>query len=132
MRTQRTIETAEGASVRDVTEEVRDAVPVEVGQGLCTVYVPHTTAGVFVNEAEPGLVGDLETLVERLVPEGEEYRHDAVDDNASAHLRSALLGQSVTIPVSRGDLDLGTWQSVLFFEGDGPRSRTLEVTVLSA
>lgn len=132
MRTQRTIETPEGASVRDVTEEVRDAVPVEVGQGLCTVYVPHTTAGVFVNEAEPGLVGDLETLVERLVPEGEEYRHDSVDDNASAHLRSALLGQSVTIPVSRGDLDLGTWQSVLFFEGDGPRSRTLEVTVLSA
>lgn len=132
MRTQRTIETPEGASVHDVTDEVRDAVPVEVGQGLCTVFVPHTTAGVVVNEAEPGLIGDLETLVERLVPGGEEYRHDAVDDNASAHLRSALLGQSVTIPVSRGDLDLGTWQSVLFFEGDGPRSRTLEVTVLSA
>ncbi|MFB6070301.1 MAG: secondary thiamine-phosphate synthase enzyme YjbQ [Halanaeroarchaeum sp.] len=132
MRERLTIETNDRVSVRDITDQVGEAVPLDVGQGLCTVYVPHTTAGVTVNEAESRLLDDLEAMLADVVPADDDYGHDQIDDNADAHLRSALLGQSVTIPVSTGDLDLGTWQSVLFFEGDGPRRRHVDVTVVSA
>lgn len=132
MRDRITIETEGRVSVTDITDQVSDVVPLDVGQGVCTVFVPHTTAGVTVNEAESRLIADLEAALADLVPTGDGYRHDAVDDNADAHLRSVLLGPSVTIPVSTGDLDLGTWQSVLLFEGDGPRTRQVEVSVLSA
>ena len=132
MRESFTVETSERVSFTDVTDRVEAVVPRRVGQGLCTVFVPHTTAGITINEAEPGLLGDLESAVVDLVPEGAGYEHDDVDDNADAHLRSALLGGSVSVPVSRGSLDLGTWQSILLFDGDGPRTRTVEVTVLSA
>ena len=121
------VETGERVEVRDVTDEVAATVPDDVDRGVCTVYCPHTTAGVVVNEAERGLLRDLEAALERLVPRGAGYDHDAVDDNADAHLRATLLGESVSVPVADGALALGTWQSVLLVEGDGPRRRRLEV-----
>ncbi|WP_336037176.1 secondary thiamine-phosphate synthase enzyme YjbQ [Halobacterium yunchengense] len=123
------VSTSERVDVVDVTESVRDAVPSAVDRGVCTVFVPHTTAGVVVNEAEPRLLGDVERALEKLVPRRGDYDHDDVDDNADAHLRATLLGESASIPVRDGDLALGTWQSVLFVECDGPRSRRLDVTV---
>jgi secondary thiamine-phosphate synthase enzyme len=132
MRETFTVETSERVSVEDVTDAVQQRVPTEIGQGLCTVYVPHTTAGVTVNEAEAGLLEDVESVLASLVPADGGYAHDDVDDNADAHLRSMLLGSSVTIPVTTGELNLGTWQSVLFFEGDGPRRRTVEMSVIAS
>ena len=116
----------------DVTADVREAVPEAVERGVCLVFVPHTTAGVVVNESERRLLSDVERAVERLVPRGAGYDHDAVDDNADAHMRAMLLGESVSVPVVDGDLALGTWQSVPLVECDGPRTRSLEVTVTPA
>lgn len=119
------VDTEDRIDVVDVTDRVAEAVP-DGADGVCTVFVQHTTAGVCLNEHEPRLVEDIESFVGDLAPEGG-WRHDELDGNADAHLRSMLLGRSVAIPVTDGNLDLGTWQSVLFVECDGPRSRTVRV-----
>lgn len=124
------VPTTERLDVVDVTGRVEDAVPDDVTDGVCTVFVPHTTAGIVVNEHERRLLDDLEAALERLVPRGDGYAHDAIDDNADAHLRAMLLGESANVPVQDGQLALGTWQSILLVEGDGPRTRRLTVTVL--
>lgn len=126
-----TVETDAPISVTDVTGRIEDLVPGSVERGLCTVFVPHTTAGVTVNEAETRLLQDLRTVLRELVGDDRDFRHDEIDDNAAAHLQSVLLGSSVTVPVSNGDLDLGTWQSILLLDGDGPRRRTVDVTVVA-
>lgn len=125
------VETTARTDVVDVTAEVAETVPSGIEHGVCTVFVPHTTAGVVVNENESRLLGDVERALDRLVPRGEGYDHDEVDDNADAHLRAMLLGGSVAVPVVDGSLSLGTWQSILFAECDGPRTRSLEVRVTS-
>ncbi|WP_425498382.1 secondary thiamine-phosphate synthase enzyme YjbQ [Halogeometricum salsisoli] len=122
------IRSDERVDVRDVTADVAEEVP-EGADGVCTVFVQHTTAGVVVNEAEGRLLADVEGALERLVPREDGYGHDELDGNADAHLRSMLLGSSVSIPVEDGELALGTWQSVLFVECDGPRTRSLRVAV---
>ena len=121
------VETTSRVSVDDVTAAVRERIPTDFDTGLCTVFVRHTTAGITVNEAEERLLDDLENALADLVPTDDGYRHDQIDDNADSHLRSMLLGSSVTIPVTDGRLDLGTWQSILLVEADGPRTRTLSV-----
>ncbi|MFB6296418.1 MAG: secondary thiamine-phosphate synthase enzyme YjbQ [Halobacteriales archaeon] len=125
------VSTSERVEVIDVTADISQAVPEDVGSGLCTVFVSHTTAGVLVNEHEPRLMSDIEGFVEQLVPEDGDYRHDEIDDNADAHLRAMVLGESVTVPISDGELALGTWQSILFVECDGPRTRQIEVVTVS-
>lgn len=109
----------------DVTGRVESALPGDA-EGTCTVFVRHTTAGVAVNEAESRLLGDVESFLDDLVPEGG-WDHDRIDDNADAHLRALLLGPGETLPVSGGELDLGTWQSVLLVECDGPQTRTVDI-----
>ncbi|RLM53922.1 YjbQ family protein [Halobellus sp. Atlit-31R] len=121
------VKTRARVAVVDVTAKVAAAVPDGLGSGVCTVFVPHTTAGVVVNENEQRLRGDIERALDYVVPRDGGYEHDEIDDNADAHLRAMLLGESVSVPVVDGDLDLGTWQSVLFVECDGPRTRSLEV-----
>ncbi|WP_148688946.1 MULTISPECIES: secondary thiamine-phosphate synthase enzyme YjbQ [unclassified Methanopyrus] len=117
--------------VIDVTDQVKEKVKESgVKEGIAHVYSRHTTATVVVNEPESGLLRDIVNKLEELVPQDAGYEHDRIDNNADAHLRAILLGNSVTIPVSDGDLVLGTWQSVLFVELDGPRSRRLLVTVV--
>lgn len=123
------VDTTERIEVVDVTDDVVDALPADIDDGVCTVFVSHTTAGVVLQEHERRLLADIERTLERLVPGEETYDHDAIDDNADAHLRTMLLGQSVSIPVADGDLALGRWQSVLFVECDGPRTRSLDVVV---
>ena len=126
------VKTEERVTVRDVTAEVSETIPEDVVDGVCTVFVPHTTAGVVVNEAEGRLLSDVEDALERLVPREREYDHDSIDDNAAAHLRAMLLGESVSVPIASGELALGTWQSILFVECDGPRTRSLEVVTAPA
>ena len=123
------VRTSERVDVIDVTADVAEAVPSDLERGVCTVFVPHTTAGVVVNEYESGLLADVERALERLVPRKDTYGHNAIDDNADAHLRAMLLGESVSVPIVDGALGLGTWQSILFVECDGPRTRSLAVTV---
>lgn len=113
----------------DVTERVRGAIPDDRESGLCTAFVEHTTAALVVQENEPRLRGDVERFLSDLVPD-EGHAHDELDGNADSHLRATLLGPSVTVPVVDGDLAMGTWQSILLVECDGPRTRRVSVTVV--
>jgi secondary thiamine-phosphate synthase enzyme len=122
-----TVETAAKTTVVDITDRVAEALPADA-DGVCTVFVRHTTAGVVVNENERRLREDLTDALETLVPD-EGWAHDALDGNADSHVRAMLLGESVTVPVRNGSLGLGRWQSVLFMECDGPRTRTVDVLV---
>ena len=95
-------------------------------QGMLTVFCPHTTAGITINEAaDPSVVQDITGTLAKLVPEGANYRH--MEGNSDAHIKSSLVGCSEQILVERGDLVLGTWQGVFFAEFDGPRSRKVFV-----
>lgn len=127
---QLTVRTTDRVDVVDVTSEVESAIPADTETGLCHVYVPHTTAGIVVNEPEDRLLDDVESFLATLVPQEAGYGHDAIDDNADAHLRSLLLGESVTVPIQDGTLALGTWQAILLVDGDGPRTRRLTVTLV--
>lgn len=114
----------------DITAQVAEAIRgANVGEGICCVYVPHATAAVIVNENDDMQIGqDLLDALDKMVPEGI-WRHDKIDSNGAAHLKSAILGPSETIPVQGGRLALGTWQAVMFVELDGPRDRKVIVTV---
>ena len=125
------IETSDRLDIVDITDEVEAAVPNDVVDGLCTVFVQHTTAGVVVNEAEHRLLGDIETYLGEVVPRWDDYAHDDIDDNADSHLRTLLLDESVSIPIRDGSLALGRWQSVLLIDCDGPRTRSVTVTCTS-
>ncbi|MCO8266592.1 secondary thiamine-phosphate synthase enzyme YjbQ [Haloferax prahovense] len=119
------VRTERRLQVIDVTDEVADAIPAD-SDGVCTVFSKHTTTGVCVNEAEPRLLGDIESMLAEAVPD-DGWDHDELDGNADSHLRALLVGNGVSIPVASGDLDLGRWQSVLLVECDGPRTRTVTV-----
>ena len=125
------VETTDRLDVVDVTAEVEDRVPADIERGVCTVFVQHTTAGVVVNEAEQRLLGDVESYLRELVPDEDGYAHDALDGNADSHLRTLLLDESVSVSVRDGALALGTWQSVLLIDCDGPRTRSVTVTCTS-
>jgi secondary thiamine-phosphate synthase enzyme len=114
----------------DITATVRGKVSDSgVKDGVCYVYIPHTTAGVTINEnADPDVVRDLQHGLNRLVPESGDYRHR--EGNSDAHLKASLMGFSVTVPVVDGKLVLGTWQGIYFCEFDGPRNRTFKVGVI--
>ena len=120
-----TVETDDRTTVVDITDRVAEALPADA-DGICTVFVRHTTAGVIVNENERRLREDLADALDKLVPD-ERWSHDALDGNADSHVRAMLVGASETIPVENGELQLGRWQSVLFVECDGPRTRTVDV-----
>ncbi|AFZ73971.1 secondary thiamine-phosphate synthase enzyme YjbQ [Natronobacterium gregoryi] len=122
------VETDSRLTTVDVTDRVAKAVPDDLESGTCTAFVGHTTAGLAVQETEPRLREDLESFLSELVPD-EGHAHDQLDGNADSHLRATLLGPDVTVPVEDGRLALGTWQSILLVECDGPRTRTVSVTV---
>lgn len=124
-----TVETESHLTTVDVTDRIAAAVPDDCESGTCTAFVEHTTAGLVVQENEPRLRGDLESFLRDLVPD-EGHAHDELDGNADSHLRAALIGPDVTIPVDDGELALGRWQSVLLVECDGPRTRTVSVTTV--
>jgi secondary thiamine-phosphate synthase enzyme len=113
----------------DITAMVQEVVKEEqCTEGTVLVYVPHTTAAVTINEgADSSVQHDIIRTLERLVPEQGEYDH--AERNSDAHIKASLLGSSVTILVYNGKLLLGTWQHVFFYEGDGPRYRTVLVHI---
>lgn len=123
------IETEHPVDILDITDQVDAQLDQTQRNGIATIFVHHTTAAVVVNEAEAGLLDDIDDWVRLVVDDDHTYRHDRIDDNAAAHLRASLFGPSVTVPIRDGTLALGTWQRLLFIDFDGPRRRRLSVTV---
>ena len=114
----------------DLTADVaRVVAEAGIEEGTCTVFVPHATAAIVINENDdPNLCTDLLDALGKLVPEGV-WRHDRVDNNGAAHIKAAILGPSETIPVRNGRLLLGTWQAIMLVDLDGPRQRRVIVAV---
>ncbi|HLZ50889.1 MAG TPA: secondary thiamine-phosphate synthase enzyme YjbQ [Candidatus Acidoferrum sp.] len=125
------VKTERRTQLVDVTREVERAVEkAVVSAGICCIYVPHTTAGVMINEHfDPDVATDLEGVFERMVPKSGPYRHS--EGNSDSHAKAALTGTSQMIFVEDGKLALGRWQGVFFCEFDGPRERKLWVKVLA-
>lgn len=123
------IPTRERFQIVDVTEKIQEAVwKGKMKHGLAVVYTKHTTTGLLINEPEEGLLQDFKAKMKELIPKGAGYLHDRIDSNAHSHLRAGLLlNPEVVIPVDQGELQLGTWQRVLFVELDGPRHRRVIV-----
>lgn len=113
----------------DITDEIESFVREEkITDGFVIVYVPHTTAGVTINEgADPSVQQDIIETLKRLVPQDGSYHH--FEGNSDAHIKASLLGSSVTVLLHKGKLVLGTWQHIFFYEGDGPRERTVYLSL---
>ena len=125
-----TVRTKAPQEMVDITSRVAELVKAAgVQDGICVIYVPHATAAVVINEnADPNVCADILDALAGLVPEGR-WRHDRIDNNAAAHIKATILGPSEAVPVRSGRLTLGTWQSVMLVELDGPRDRTVFVEV---
>ena len=128
-----TVQTERRSQLVDITERVRDAVADLDGAAAVLVYVPHTTAGVTINEhADPAVARDFEAALERIVSEDWPWQHvEEGEENAPTHVRAAFMGSDALVPVKDGRLALGTWQGIFLCEFDGPRSRSVYVTTLS-
>jgi secondary thiamine-phosphate synthase enzyme len=124
------IRTAAKREMVDLTARVAEIVARSgLAEGLCSVYVPHATAAIVINENDdPNVCTDVLDALDRLIPAGI-WRHDRVDGNAASHIQATLLGPGETIPVRDGRLQLGTWQAVMLVELDGPRERRVLVSV---
>lgn len=123
------ITTKKKYEVVDITQEVEKHVK-NVDEGIVVVYAPHATAAIIINENyDPNIGLDIMDALDNLVPEGK-WRHDKVDSNGAAHIKSAMLGPSETVPVKDGKLLLGTWQSICLCEFDGPRERKVIVKIV--
>jgi secondary thiamine-phosphate synthase enzyme len=116
----------------EITREVQDALG-DAQAAAVLVFVPHTTAGLTINEhADPAVARDLEAAMERIVGDDWGWQHiEAGEENAPSHVRASLAGPQVVVPVENGRLALGTWQGIFFCEFDGPRSRKVYVTPLT-
>jgi secondary thiamine-phosphate synthase enzyme len=126
------LKTERRTQLLNITEEVRAALGGNGQASAALVYVPHTTAGVTINEKiDPELVEDFEQAFERVVDEGWTWRHDDADGpNAPAHFRASLVSPQVLVPLESGDLALGRYQGIFFCEFDGPRTRKVYVSTL--
>lgn len=119
-----TVSTKDKCQLIDLTEHVEEIVSEsKVETGLCLVHASHATAAIICNEHESGLIHDILNKVKELFPPNAGYLHDRIDDNASSHVASALIGASRTFPVQNGRLVRGTWQNIFLLELDGPRTR---------
>ena len=125
-----TLQTTEREELVNLTSRVKKVLQKSgVKDGVCVVYVPHTTAGVIINEnADPDVPEDILMGLRKIVPLSLPFLH--VEGNADAHLKAALVGSSVQIPFTNGSLALGTWQGIFFCEFDGPRSRKVYIQLI--
>ena len=116
----------------DITHSVQEAVrKTGVEEGICFVFVPHTTAAITINEnADPSVAEDILNEINKMVPSHDRYRH--LEGNSPAHIKASLLGFSETVFIDAGKLVLGTWQGLFFCEFDGPRTRKVHVKVIKA
>jgi secondary thiamine-phosphate synthase enzyme len=125
------VKTGSRVEFREITDKVAEIVRESgVRSGVCHVFVPHTTAGVVVNEhADPSVVEDIEAQLEEIVPRDRPYRH--LEGNSPAHIKASIIGSSQALFIEDGRLVLGTWQGLFFAEFDGPRSRSVLVKIIA-
>ena len=124
------VRTSRRTEIKNVTEEVAKVVR-ESGckSGVCYLYVPHTTAGVIINEGyDPDVASDMEGALDRLVPQSAHFKH--TEGNSDSHIKTALIGSSEMVWIESGRLALGRWQQIFFTEFDGPRSRELHLKIV--
>jgi secondary thiamine-phosphate synthase enzyme len=116
---------------QEITDMVREIVSDSgVASGICVVYVPHTTAGIMINEhADPDVVEDIAAQLEIMVPLRGNYKH--TEGNSAAHIKASLIGSSVTVIIQHGEMALGTWQGIFFGEFDGPRNRSVLIKIVA-
>jgi secondary thiamine-phosphate synthase enzyme len=126
------VQTERKTQLVDITREVQGALEDADGASAALVFVPHTTAGVTINEhADPAVARDFEAALERMVGDSWGWQHvEAGEENAPSHIRASLMSPQVLVPLRDGRLALGTWQGIFFCEFDGPRRRTVLVTPL--
>jgi len=125
-----TVKTKAKTEFIDITREIEEVIRSEgVKEGVCMLFVPHTTAAITINEsADPSVKSDILMILNKIVPWEESYRH--LEGNSPAHIKSSIIGPSEIIAVEDGRLKLGTWQGVFFCEFDGPRTRKVHVRSL--
>lgn len=130
MSSQFSVSTHSSTELVNITSQVQNELKrAEIKSGICTVYVPHTTAGITINEgADPAVARDMVMELNKIVPLQDEYAH--AEGNSAAHIKTSLFGSSVQIPVEEGRLSLGTWQSIFLCEFDGPRNRQVIVQLI--
>ncbi|MGB9814135.1 MAG: secondary thiamine-phosphate synthase enzyme YjbQ [Thermovenabulum sp.] len=121
------VETTERTQMVDITYEVRKGISeLGVKDGLCLVFVPHTTAGITINEnADQDVKTDIINSLNKLIPQKGDYRHR--EGNSDAHIKASLMGSSVMLAIENGELVLGSWQGIFFCEFDGPRKRKVVI-----
>ncbi|MFX0123261.1 MAG: secondary thiamine-phosphate synthase enzyme YjbQ [Candidatus Hodarchaeota archaeon] len=122
------LETKRRSELLDITQKIVKIIPTDMDVGICIIYVPHTTAGVTINEgADPSIQEDMLNQLDKIVPWDQPFfRH--LEGNSAAHIKASLIGSSVSILIANGHLQLGTWQRIFFAEFDGPRRRKILVT----
>jgi len=125
------VKTGARVEMMDITRLVqREVSQSGITDGICVVYVPHTTAGITINEgADPDVCTDIITQLNKLVPPNAGYRH--MEGNSDSHIKASIMGSSVSVIIDHGNLVLGTWQKIYFCEFDGPRSRKVFVKIIS-
>jgi secondary thiamine-phosphate synthase enzyme len=111
----------------DITHQVQSSLSkMKIDQGIATIFIPHTTAGITINEnADPDVVSDMANALEKAIPWSANYKHS--EGNAAAHVKASMMGSSVSVIVEKGSLQLGTWQAIYLCEFDGPRTRSIWV-----
>lgn len=131
MRDALTISTSKRQEIIDITSDVNGIVKIsKVKEGICHIFAAHATAAIIINENyDPNICLDLLDALGRSIPQGV-WRHDRIDGNADAHIKSAILGPGETVPVKDNQLLLGKWQSLMLVELDGPRERRIVVTLM--
>ena len=124
------VKTRERTELVDITSDINQLIQkAGIDQGLCMIYVPHTTAAVTINEsADPSVKSDMLMILNRIIPWEADYRH--LEGNSPAHIKSTLVGSSEWVAIENRRLVLGTWQGIFFCEFDGPRSRKLQVRIV--
>jgi secondary thiamine-phosphate synthase enzyme len=127
-----TVKTSSKIQMIDITREIQELVrQSKLQQGICIVFVPHTTAAVTINEnADPAVIHDIIDELSKVIPQQDNYRH--VEGNSAAHIKTTIVGCSQAIIIEDGRLQLGTWQSIFFCEFDGPRHRKVWVKIITS
>jgi secondary thiamine-phosphate synthase enzyme len=127
-----TFKTKERREYINITSKVEAALAASgISEGMALVSAMHITAGVYINDAEDGLIADIDEWLDHLAPLGPDYRHHRTgEDNGDAHLKNLLVGHQVTIPVTEGKLDFGPWQQVYYAEFDGRRNKRVIIKII--
>ncbi len=127
-----TIHSVDRTSIIDITQQIQSIVKKSgIKDGVCYIFIPHTTAGVTINEnADPDVKSDMLMEINKVIPFSDSYRH--IEGNSAAHIKASLFGNSETIFLKEGRLQLGTWQGIFFCEFDGPRTRKVWVNLIKS